>query len=123
MPALQPLTLIVAETRDERVWTAFSLAATAAAQGRKVALFLSGAAVEIGLRHYRAPGDSKRSAYCVATVAELFDSCIELGVRIIACQTGLHLIEQSAEALHIAVEPGGMMSALAAQDDAQIILV
>jgi uncharacterized protein len=123
MPALQPLTLIVAEPRDERVWAAFSLAATAAAQGRKVTLFLSGPAAEIGLRRYRAPGDGKRSAYCVATVAELFDSCIELGVRIIACQTGLHLIEQSAEDLHITVEVGGMVSALAAHADAQIVMV
>jgi predicted peroxiredoxin len=123
MSALQPLTLVIAEPRDERVWAALSLAATAAAQGRKVAIFLSGPAAEIGLRSHHAPGDSKRSAYCVATVAELFNSCIELGVRIIACQTGLHLIEQSAHDLHIAVEAGGMMSALAANADAQIIVV
>jgi peroxiredoxin family protein len=86
-------------------------------------LFLSGHAAEIGLRNYKAAGDSKRSAYCVATVSELFESCLELGVRIIACQTGLHLIEKEAEALHIAVEVGGMMSALGAQPEAQIIVV
>jgi predicted peroxiredoxin len=119
---MQPLTLIIAEPRDECVWTAFSLAASAAAQGRMVMIFLSGTAAEIGLRDYHAPGDSKRSAYCVATVAELFDSCIELGVRFIACQTGLHMIEQSADALHMAVEAGGMMTVLAAQPDAQIIM-
>jgi predicted peroxiredoxin len=123
MSALQPLTLILAEPRDERVWTAFSLAASAAAQGRKVTLFLSGHAAVIGLKDYHAPGDGKRSAYCVATVAELFESCIELGVRIIVCQTGLHLIEHSADELHIAVEAGGMMSALAAYSDAQIIVI
>lgn len=123
MSALQPLTLIIAEPRDERVWAALSLAATAAAQGRKVTLFLSGHAASIGLRDYHAPGDSKRSAYCVATVAELLESNIELGVRLIACQTGLHLIERHADELHIAVEAGGMMSALAAQADAQILMI
>jgi predicted peroxiredoxin len=123
MSALQPLTLIIAEPRDERVWTAFSLAASAAAQGRNVTLFLSGHAAVIGLKDYHAPGDSKRSAYCVATVAELFESCIELGVRIIACQTGLHLIEHSADELHIAVEVGGMMTALTAYNNAQIIMI
>jgi peroxiredoxin family protein len=123
MSVLQPLTLIVAEPRDERVWTALSLAATAAAQGRKVTVFLSGHAAAIGLDDYHAPGDSKRSVYCVATVAELLESSIALGVRFIACQTGLHLIEHTADELHIAVETGGMMSALAAQVDAQIILI
>jgi predicted peroxiredoxin len=123
MSALQSLTLIIAEPRDERVWTAFSLAASAAAQGRKVVLFLSGHAAAIGLQNYHAPGDSKRSAYCVATVAELFESCLELGVRIIACQTGLHLIEQSADNLHIAIEAGGVLTALAADANAQIIVI
>jgi predicted peroxiredoxin len=123
MSDLPALTLIFAEPRDERLWAGLSLAASAAAQNRKVTIFLSGPAAEIGLRTYHAPGDSKRSAYCVATVAELFDSCIELGVRIIACQTGLHLIERSADDLHMAVESGGMITALAAQADAQIIMV
>jgi uncharacterized protein len=123
MSALQPLTLIIAEPRDERVWTAFSLAASAAAQGRSVTVFLSGHAAVIGLNSYHAPGDSKRSAYCVATVAELFESCLELGARIIACQTGLHLVEHSAEDLHIAVEAAGLMTALAAHGNAQIIVI
>jgi predicted peroxiredoxin len=123
MSTLQPLTLIIAEPRDERVWAALSLAASAAAQGRNVTLFLSGLAAVIGLKDYHATGDSKRSAYCVATVAELLESCIELGVRIIACQTGLHLTEHCADELHIAVEAGGMMSALAAHGDAQISLI
>jgi predicted peroxiredoxin len=123
MSALSALTLILVEARDERVWSCFSLAATAAAQGRAVTLFLSGHAAEIGLQTYHAAGDSKRAAYCVPTVAELFESCLELGVRIMACQTGLHLIEHSAEDLHMAVEAGGMMAALAARPDAQIICV
>ncbi len=123
MSTLPPLTLILAEPRDERVWTAFSLAASAAAQGRKVTMFLSGSAAEIGLRRYHAPGDSKRSAYCVATVAELLESCLELGVRLIACQTGLHLIEESADDLHIAIEAGGMVSALAADANTQLVVI
>jgi hypothetical protein len=35
----------------------------------------------------------------------------------------LHLIEHSAEDLHIAIEAGGMMTALATQSDAQIIVI
>ncbi len=105
MPALA---LILAEPRDERVWTVLSLAATAAALGRTVSIFLSGNAAEIAANRYQSGGDSKRSAYCVATVAELFESCLELGVRFTVCQTGLHLCELAAEDVHVAIECGGL---------------
>lgn len=109
---MQGLAIILAEPRDERVWTALSLAATTAATGRTVSVFLSGHASEIAAKSFTSGGDGKRSAYCVATIAELFETCLELGVRFTACQTGLHLCELTVEDIHIAIDSGGMMGFL-----------
>ncbi len=120
---MQGLAIILAEPRDERVWTAFSLAATTAAIGRTVAIFLSGQAAEIAAKTYTSGGDGKRSAYCVATIAELFETCLEFGVRFTVCQTGLHLCEIPADDVHVAVECGGLMGFLQHHKTDELLMI
>lgn len=122
-PVPPPLAIIVAEPRDERVWAAFSLAASAQVAGRRVGLFLSGHAAEIAARHWSGPGEKKRRAYCVPTIADLWDSLDELGVAITVCQTGMHLCELEADALRPGCDPGGMVGFLLAHKGAEVVVV
>jgi predicted peroxiredoxin len=120
---MTPLAILLAEPRDERLWAALSLAAASAASGRRVSLFFSGEAVQMAGRRFRSGADGKRSAYGVATLSELFASCDELGVRFIACQTGMHLSELQDDALRPGVEPGGLIGWLAETTGAERVVV
>ena len=108
MSLQSPLLIIVAEARDERLWAALQTAIAARAQGRAVFLFLSGPAAEMGLRRWHAPGDSKRHAYCIDTVHDLLDRSTMAGVRFHACRTGLHLLEESEDALSLLFAPAAL---------------
>ncbi len=85
--------------------TALRLAAAAAALGRDVAMLFDGASVR-GL---------------VAPDA-LLATALDLGVRVVACQTGLADAGLSAAALPPGVVTGGMVSFVAAAGDGQIVL-
>jgi predicted peroxiredoxin len=117
------LAILLVEPRDDRVWAAFSLAASAQVAGRRVQLFLSGAAAEIAARGWQAAGEKKRRAYCVPTIADLWDSLDELGVPITVCQTGMHLCELEADALRPGCEPGGMVGFLLTLKGAELVVV
>ncbi len=85
--------------------TALSLAAAAAALGRDVAMLFDGGSV-------------------AALVApdERLTAALDLGVRIVACQSGLAACNLPAEALPAGIETGGMVGFLAQMADAQLLL-
>ena len=101
MPALA---IVVAEP-GPRLVTALRVAAAAAALGRDVVLLFDGASVG-----------------ALASPDPLLATALDLGVRVVACQTGLADAGMTAAALPPGVTTGGMVSFLAQAGDAQLLL-
>ena len=97
--------MIVVSSGGSRLTTALTLAAAAAALGREVTMLFDGASVTALLA-----GD------------ELLATALDLGVRIVACQTGLAEAGIAATALPAGVVTGGMVSFLADAGDTQLLL-
>ena len=117
---MRPLRIVVVEDAPARVHGAITLALAAAALGRDVGLFFQGEAV----RALEAGGGSypETPVAGVATVAELMTQCGEMDVRLIACETGMHMSGLRASALLPGVETGGLIGFLA-DADAEIMTV
>jgi len=105
------LAIVVAEAGGDRLVTALTLAAAAAALGRPVAMLFDGSSVAALAR-----------ANADAVVDALLASARDLGVRLTACQTGLADLGLAASALVDGIETGGMVGFLAANGDAQLLL-
>lgn len=105
MPGVRGLAVIVAEA-GPRLATAFALAASAAALGRDVAMLFDGPSVA-----------------ALTVPDERLATALDLGVRVVACQSGLADTALAATALPPGVVAGGMVSFLAAAGDAQIVVV
>ncbi len=98
------LAIVVSED-GPRLATALTLAASAAALGRAVAMLFDGGSVSA----------LTRSDALLAAV-------LDLGVRVTACQTGLADAGLSAADLPPGVLSGGMVGFLAEANDAQLLL-
>lgn len=117
----RPLLILISEARDERLWVALSLALAQRRNGRQVSLFLAGNAAMMGLKAWHPPGDGKRAAYCTETVRSLFETAADEGVRLHACTTGLHWLEEPEDGLHIAVLPATLWSLVAHLPQAELL--
>ncbi len=106
----------------ERAHYAFMLAAGAAAIGRDVVIFATNDGCH-GLTD--GASDAAREADIEATgvpgIAILRAACAELGVRLIACESGLRMAGMDPSALSDGVEVAGITSFLAAVGDGQIV--
>lgn len=123
MPVVQPgLALIFGEASHARLHAGLTLACAAAALGRPVRLFFHGeaAAALSPARHWA--GDDTYAAAGVPTVKELMESALGLGIRVMACQSGLHLCGLSAAMLAEGVDAGGMVAFLADARDDQLLI-
>lgn len=101
--AVSPLAIVVGEGADPA--TALRLAAAAAALGREVAMLFDGASVT-----------------ALAAPDALLATALDLGVRVVACQTGLADRAIAASVLPAGVTTGGMVGFLADVGEAQIVL-
>jgi peroxiredoxin family protein len=94
------------------------LATTAAALGRNVVVFATdaGAAALLGeaAAGQEPAEEARRRSLGVATCAELRAAAVELGVRLIACETALRLAGIGAPRLAPGVEVAGMATLLGA---------
>lgn len=104
-PALTGLAIVVAEP-GPRLTTALTLAAAAAALGREVTMLFDGASVAA----LRPPADP------------LIAAAQDLGVRIMACQSGLAAAGLAIGDLVDGVEAGGMVGFLQRAGAAQLAL-
>ena len=106
----------------ERAHYAFMLAAGAAAIGREVVIFATNDGCH-GLTN--AASDAPREAEIVATgvpgIAILRAACAELGVRLIACESGLRMAGMDRSVLSAGVEVAGITSFLVAVGAGQIV--
>ena len=124
MPS-EPLGILLISGTHERAHYAFMLAAGAAALGRRVVLFATNAgcrALMVDRSGLDAPGrDADVRARGVAGLDELVEAAAELGVRRIACEAGLRMIDAADAALAPGVETAGIATFLEAVGAGQIV--
>ncbi len=106
----------------ERAHYAFMLAAGAAAIGRDVVIFATNDGCH-GLTDaaIMAPREAEIETAGVPGIAILREACAELGVRLIACESGLRMAGMDPAALSAGVEVAGITSFLVAVGTGQII--
>ncbi|MEO8558080.1 MAG: DsrE family protein [Rhodospirillales bacterium] len=143
LSGLTGLSLIVLSGEFSRVHYALSMAAAAAAIDRKAILFFTnhalyalakGDAAGPGWHRLEADAAGKSATLQdgelrgkgVAGFAELFDACIELDVRIIACEMGLRAVGLTPADLRpeLKTEIAGLVTLYAGtSSDAQLVVI
>jgi peroxiredoxin family protein len=111
----------------ERAHYAFVVASGAAALGRTVVLFATNRGCMALCRDWSALRDADRDvsiqARGVAGLDQLRDACLEMGVRMIACEAGLKAEALDASRLMPAVGVAGIATFLSAVGGGQIITI
>ena len=95
-----------------RLHGALTLAAAEAALGGQVRMFFQLEAVALLLSPIDAQGDALRAEHGLPSLAAILDDAREIGVELIACQSGLALLRADAQALGAKAEAGGPLSFL-----------
>jgi peroxiredoxin family protein len=120
-----PLGIILLSGTHERAHFALSMAAAAAALGRTVVVFASGAGCRALLADWSDLADVGRDAVVrrrgVAGLGELRHAAQETGVRFLACDAGLRAEAIDPAALHEGVEVAGIATLLDAVGAGQMI--
>jgi predicted peroxiredoxin len=109
---MRALNMIVATPDAERFRGAILLAAAQAALGGAATLFLQLDAVVLLRAPITAPRDEAHGASGLPSLAMLLADATALGVRIIACQSGMALCGLSADDLPDGVLAGGPVGLL-----------
>jgi predicted peroxiredoxin len=113
---------ILAGSRDTgRYRTALALAAAQAAAGGGARLYLHEDAVAM-LAPPPPADDARYAAAGLPTLAELQEAALGLGVRIVACQSGLALAAIDATSLDPRIETGGMIGMITALDEDRLVI-
>lgn len=102
---MRGLGIVVAGTDPERLRSALTLAAAQAALGARSRLLLD--------------GDSVRLA---ATPGELLETCLDLGVTVTLCQTGMAAAGMTPGKLDVRFDYGGMVGWLAELGEDRLLL-
>ena len=103
---MRGLTIVVASADADRWKAALGMASAQAALGARTCLFLDAAAVPLLGRNSDA----------------VFETALELGVRLIACQTGMAQAGLAMTQLDQRIEAGGMTSLLAGLGDDRLVV-
>ncbi len=112
--AARPALLLILSAPDpERLRAALMLASAEAALGGHATLFLLLDAVALLQPPLAAPRDTAHAAAGLPTLAALFDDALHIGVRVVACQSGLALAEMSLNELPAGIAVGGPLGVLA----------
>jgi len=122
-----PLGVLLLSGAHDRAHYAFVVASGAAALGRSVVLFATNAGCHALCRDWSALSDAGRDAVIqdrgVAGLETLRDACVEMDVRMIACDAGLRAEAIDPAALLPKVELAGIATFLAAVGTGQVITV
>jgi uncharacterized protein len=120
-----PLGLLLISGGHERAHYAFVLAAAAAALGRGVVLFATNEGTRALCADIAEVDDAEREARILSTgvagLAELRTATMEMGARLIACETGLLIAAVDKAKLLPGVEVAGVATFLAALNGGQVI--
>ena len=121
------LGILLLSGSHDRAHYAFVLAAGALALGREVVLFASNAGCRALLTDWSGLDDAARDVRVreagVAGLEELREVCVEMGVRLIACEAGLRAEAIAAVGLLPGVEIAGVATFLSAVGTGQIATV
>lgn len=120
-----PLGILLISATHERAHYAFVLAAGGAALGRKVVVFATNEGCRALCTDWSGLQDAGRDAgvraHGAAGIGELRESAVELGVRLIACESGLRSAAIDASRLLPQVEVAGVASFLQLTEGGQLI--
>ena len=120
-----PFGIVLISGSHERAHYAFVIATSAAAMGRRVALFATNDGCRALLEDWSGLADSGRDAAVrargVAGLGELREAAVALGVRHLACDAGLRLAAIDPSALAAGVEVAGVTTFLEAVAGGQIV--
>lgn len=117
------VTLILATPDGAKLRTALMIAATSAVLGDAARIFFSEAAVALLGVPPADPSDEWYAGAGLPTLGLLYEEALDAGVVLIACQSGLALIGLDATRLDPRVEAGGLLSALAADRGARLVVL
>lgn len=123
MPDMRPLKIVLLTADPERFRGALTLAAAHAALGGEVGIFFQLEAAALLRMPLTAPNDAAHIASGLPPLAELMDDATELGVRCIACQSGMELCRMEAGDLPSGVSVGGPVSFLQGVGDGERLVV
>lgn len=127
MPSDVPLGVLLLSGSHDRAHYAFVVASGAAALGRTVVLFATNRGCLALCRDWSGLSDAARDsviqAHGVAGLETLRDACLEMDVRMLACEGGLLAEELDASLLLPQVEVAGIASFLSAVGAGQIITI
>lgn len=127
MPSDLPLGVLLLSGSHDRAHYAFVVAAGAAALGRPVVLFATNAGCHALFSDWSGLTDAGRDARVqaagVAGIDILREASIELGVRLIACESGLRAEALDAQRLLPGVEVAGVATFLSVVGVGQIITI
>lgn len=122
-----PMGVLLLSGAHERAHYAFVLASGAAALGRQVTLFATNLGCHALCADWSGLSGSERDARIeargVAGLATLRDACIEMGVKMIACEAGLRAEGLDPGRLLPQVEAAGVATFLAAVGAGQIVSI
>jgi peroxiredoxin family protein len=122
-----PLGVLLLSGAHDRAHYAFVVASGAADLGRQVVLFATNAGCYALCRDWSALSDAGRDAVIqgrgVAGLETLRDACVEMAVRMIACDAGLRAEAIDSAALLPGVEVAGIATFLAAVGTGQVITI
>jgi peroxiredoxin family protein len=122
-----PLGVLLMSGAHDRAHYAFVVAAGAAALGRPVVLFATNAGCHALFSDWSGLTDAGRDARVeavgVAGIDILREASIELGVRLIACESGLRAEGLDAASLVAGVEIAGVATFLSAVGLGQIVTI
>jgi len=121
------LGILLLSGAHDRAHYAFVVAAGAAALGRKVVLFATNAGCQALCRDWSALSDAGRDTVIqgrgVAGLDTLRDACVEMEVRMIACDAGLRAEAIDPAALLPGVEVAGIATFLTATGAGRVITI
>jgi peroxiredoxin family protein len=127
VPSDAALGVLLLSGSHDRAHYAFVVASGAAALGRTVVLFATNRGCTALCRDWSALSDADRDARIqqrgVAGLDTLRDACIEMDVRMIACEAGLRAEALDPAALLPGVEVAGVATFLSAVGTGQIITI
>ena len=125
--ASEPLGVLLLSQAHDRAHYAFVVASGAAALGRPVTLFVTNGGCHALFSDWSSLTDAARDKQVreagVAGLEALREACVEMGVRLIACESGLRAEGLDASRLIPKVEVSGVVTFLAAVGAGQIVTI
>lgn len=120
---MRDLRIILTVPDAERLRGALTLAAAQAALGARATLFLQLDAVGLLRTGVTAPYDVAHRTAGLPDLATLIFEARDMGVTLIACQSGMELCQMAADDLPNGVEIGGPVGFLQQTDDNARLLI